>query len=270
MSGSQSRSTRSRAVSFPRDRCRSSACSPPPRATAAVRSRSSATSSSMRCRRRGEGNPSRVQPPWRARPSPRSLTRSLEGFLDRIVARCQAERDTQLAPSLAVAPCVEQPQAEQVMQLRVRGCFSMARRRGGRSPGGSASVVSASSGPIDSGSRRRAQRRSVLASARVGVSYARSTRREESHGGEKASTAARTYDPRSRSPRVPRAWTTGLPTARSPPGQMPAGTRRGSSTPSRRPYGPSGKRRCRALRLHRANGERAAPGRGARKRRLRR
>src|SRR5262245_37758825 len=52
--GSTSRSMRSRAVSFPRERCRSTALSPPPRATAAVRSRNSATSSSMRSRRRSK------------------------------------------------------------------------------------------------------------------------------------------------------------------------------------------------------------------------
>ena len=52
MSGSTSRSIRSRAVSLPRERCRSTDCSPPPRATCAVRSRSSATSAAMRsCRR---------------------------------------------------------------------------------------------------------------------------------------------------------------------------------------------------------------------------
>ena len=45
--GSTSRSIRSRAVSFPRARWRSTEASPPPRATSAVRSRSSATSSSM-------------------------------------------------------------------------------------------------------------------------------------------------------------------------------------------------------------------------------
>ena len=49
--GSTSRSTRSRAGSLPRERCRSVAFSPPPRATCAVRSRSSATSSAIRsCR----------------------------------------------------------------------------------------------------------------------------------------------------------------------------------------------------------------------------
>ena len=51
MSGSSSRSMRSRAVSLPRERCFSSAFSPPPRATCAVRSRSSATSASIRARR---------------------------------------------------------------------------------------------------------------------------------------------------------------------------------------------------------------------------
>src|SRR4051812_12610707 len=50
--GSTRRSMRSRAVSFPRERCRSVAFSPPPRATAAERSRTSATSVSMRSRRR--------------------------------------------------------------------------------------------------------------------------------------------------------------------------------------------------------------------------
>ena len=42
---------RSRAVSLPRERCFSSAFSPPPRATCALRSRSSATSASIRARR---------------------------------------------------------------------------------------------------------------------------------------------------------------------------------------------------------------------------
>src|ERR671931_7514 len=54
LSGSTSRSIRSRAVSFPRARCRSSARSSPPRVTSAVRSRSSATSASMRSRRLAE------------------------------------------------------------------------------------------------------------------------------------------------------------------------------------------------------------------------
>src|SRR5919201_4024776 len=51
-SGSTSRSIRSRAVSLPRERWRSVARSPPPCATCAVRSRSSATSASIRSRRR--------------------------------------------------------------------------------------------------------------------------------------------------------------------------------------------------------------------------
>src|ERR1051326_4381990 len=51
VSGSSRRSIRSRAVSFPRERCFSSERSPPPRATCAVRSLSSATSSSIRVRR---------------------------------------------------------------------------------------------------------------------------------------------------------------------------------------------------------------------------
>ena len=50
--GVDSRSIRSRAVSLPRERWRSTAFSPPPRATSAVRSRSSATSVSMRSARR--------------------------------------------------------------------------------------------------------------------------------------------------------------------------------------------------------------------------
>ena len=47
MPGSTSRSIRSRASSFPRDRCRSTARSPPPAATCALRSRSSSTSASI-------------------------------------------------------------------------------------------------------------------------------------------------------------------------------------------------------------------------------
>jgi hypothetical protein len=43
---------RSRAVSFPRERCRSTAFSPPPAATTIERSRSSATSSAIDARRR--------------------------------------------------------------------------------------------------------------------------------------------------------------------------------------------------------------------------
>src|SRR5256885_2591565 len=61
VSGSRSRSIRSRAVSFPRERCFSSAASPPPRATSAVRSRSSATSSSIRARRRASGEACEVR-----------------------------------------------------------------------------------------------------------------------------------------------------------------------------------------------------------------
>src|SRR6266511_6018885 len=57
--GSTSRSIRSRAVSLPRDRWRSVALSPPPRATSAVRSRSSATSPSIRSRRRANSSDSR-------------------------------------------------------------------------------------------------------------------------------------------------------------------------------------------------------------------
>src|SRR4029450_9878443 len=60
------------------------------------------------------------------------------------------------------------------------------------SPGGSASDDSASRGATASGSRRRAQRRSSAAFEAVEASYARSTSREESHGGEKANAAART------------------------------------------------------------------------------
>src|SRR4051812_8428750 len=52
VSGSTSRSIRSRAVSFPRERCRSTAASPPPSATEADRSRSSATSPDIRSWRR--------------------------------------------------------------------------------------------------------------------------------------------------------------------------------------------------------------------------
>src|SRR5690242_16841203 len=52
VSGSTRRSIRSRAVSFPRERWRSTERSPPPLATCAVRSRSSATSSPIRSRRR--------------------------------------------------------------------------------------------------------------------------------------------------------------------------------------------------------------------------
>ncbi len=52
MPGSRSRSTRSRTGSLPRERCRSSAFSPPPAATCAERSRSSSTSALMRSRRR--------------------------------------------------------------------------------------------------------------------------------------------------------------------------------------------------------------------------
>src|SRR5436309_8056851 len=59
VSGSTSRSTRSRAVSFPRERWRSRAFSPPPAAIRAVRSRSSATSCSMRSRRRAKSSDSR-------------------------------------------------------------------------------------------------------------------------------------------------------------------------------------------------------------------
>src|SRR4051794_23945763 len=54
--GSTSRSIRSRASSFPRQRWRSTARSPPPRATSAVRSRSSATSCSIRSRRRANSS----------------------------------------------------------------------------------------------------------------------------------------------------------------------------------------------------------------------
>src|SRR5438874_11380545 len=59
VSGSTRRSTRSRAVSFPRDRCRSVASGPPPRATSVVRSRNSATRASIRSRRRSKTSPSR-------------------------------------------------------------------------------------------------------------------------------------------------------------------------------------------------------------------
>src|SRR3989475_1273560 len=57
--GSTGRSMRSRAVSFPRDRWRSVAFSPPPRAISAVRSRNSATRPSMRRRRRLNSSDSR-------------------------------------------------------------------------------------------------------------------------------------------------------------------------------------------------------------------
>ena len=52
MPGSTSRSIRSRAVSFPRERWRSTDFSPPPRATCDVRSRNSATRASIRSARR--------------------------------------------------------------------------------------------------------------------------------------------------------------------------------------------------------------------------
>ena len=54
--GRASRSIRSRASSLPRERCRSTARSPPPRATCAVRSRSSSTSASIRSRRRSNSS----------------------------------------------------------------------------------------------------------------------------------------------------------------------------------------------------------------------
>src|SRR6266581_151865 len=57
--GSTRRSMRSRAVSFPRDRWRSVAFSPPPRAISAVRLRNSATRPSMRRRRRLNSSDSR-------------------------------------------------------------------------------------------------------------------------------------------------------------------------------------------------------------------
>src|SRR5882672_7304322 len=57
--GSTRRSMRSRAVSFPRERWRSVAFSPPPRAISAVRSRNSATRPSMRRRRRLNSSDSR-------------------------------------------------------------------------------------------------------------------------------------------------------------------------------------------------------------------
>src|SRR3954454_8244190 len=47
---------RSRAVIFPRERCRSTAFSPPPRATIPVRSRSSATRPDIRSRRRSNSS----------------------------------------------------------------------------------------------------------------------------------------------------------------------------------------------------------------------
>ena len=56
MPGSTRRSIRSRASSLPRERCRSTARSPPPAATCAVRSRSSATSASIRARRRAKSS----------------------------------------------------------------------------------------------------------------------------------------------------------------------------------------------------------------------
>src|SRR3954468_17186425 len=56
VSGSTSRSIRSRAVSLPRARWRSTARSPPPRATNAVRSRSSSTRPSIRSRRRANSS----------------------------------------------------------------------------------------------------------------------------------------------------------------------------------------------------------------------
>jgi hypothetical protein len=58
-SSSSSRSTRSRAGSLPRERWRSIACSPPPLAICAERSRSSATSSSICMRRRSNSAASR-------------------------------------------------------------------------------------------------------------------------------------------------------------------------------------------------------------------
>src|SRR5581483_2268611 len=57
--GSTRRSTRSRAVSLPRERCRSTDAPPPPAATPAARSRSSATSPSIRSRRRAKRSLSR-------------------------------------------------------------------------------------------------------------------------------------------------------------------------------------------------------------------
>ena len=50
---------RSRGKLPARERCRSIACSPPPRATSAVRSRSSATSPSIRSRRAAKASDSR-------------------------------------------------------------------------------------------------------------------------------------------------------------------------------------------------------------------
>ena len=56
MPGSSSRSMRSRASSLPRERWRSIARSPPPRATSAVRARSSSTSACIRARRRSNSS----------------------------------------------------------------------------------------------------------------------------------------------------------------------------------------------------------------------
>src|SRR6266511_414593 len=58
-SGSTSRSIRSRASSFPRERCRSTAFGPPPAVTCAGRSRSSATRASMRSARSAKISESR-------------------------------------------------------------------------------------------------------------------------------------------------------------------------------------------------------------------
>src|SRR5688500_4826586 len=96
-----SRSTRSRAVSLPRDRCRSTAFSPPPRETSSVRSRSSATSASMRSARRAKVSSRSTRDVRRATPGayrPGTTTAPLPG-----PRRSGASGRSEPAPALGLA-----------------------------------------------------------------------------------------------------------------------------------------------------------------------
>ena len=241
---------RSRAVSLPRERCRSSAFSPPPsrhepQSARAARRRAPPSAAAV-----GRRRPSRVPRLWRARPSrtqPNALARGLRGSRRR--AATSLERDTQLAPSLGIAPCVEQRQAEQVVELGVARLLldGAAQRRD--VAGGSTNVDSARSGPMDNGSRRRAHRRSSFACARVGASYACShetrgepRRREGEHGGQHGhDPGGNRHSSRQRRGSVLRERDAGDHECRQH-------RRRESSTPSRRPCAPRSMRPCRALR----------------------
>ena len=177
VSGSQSRSIRSRAVSLPRARWRSSACvaaaarRPEPSALAAPRR----APPSARCRR---VNASESRSTWELRtPIAMSLARSPERDADRLVSREEAARGR--AARGARPPSARHRGTRARAGSRALSLAAASRRparAAGASPAPSASADSAISGSTESGSSRRAQRRSLAAAGAGSVGRTRGRR----------------------------------------------------------------------------------------------